>query len=74
MVPRGDATAFAAALGRALDDPAWTRATGALARRRVAEACAPESVGRRLRELFFRNTPTLPASAVEQPDATVVSP
>ena len=74
MVPRGDATAFAAALGRALDDPAWTRATGALARRRVAEACAPESVGRRLRDLFFRDAPTLPASAIEQPAATVVSP
>jgi glycosyltransferase involved in cell wall biosynthesis len=74
MVPRGDSTAFAAALGRALDDPAWTRATGALARQRVAEVCAPESVGRRLRDLFFRDAPTLPASASEQLDATGVSP
>jgi glycosyltransferase involved in cell wall biosynthesis len=73
MVPRGDTTAFAAALGRALDDPAWTRATGAGARRRVAEACAPESVGRRLRDLLLRDVPALQAPADERADTTVVS-
>jgi hypothetical protein len=72
-VPRGDTTAFAAALGRALDDPAWTRATGAGARRRVAEACAPESVGRRLRDLLLRDVPALQAPADERADTTVVS-
>jgi starch synthase len=73
MVPRGDTTAFAAALGRALDDPDWTRAAGAAARQRVAEACAPESVGRRLRDLLFRDAPALPAPVVDLPDVTVVS-
>ncbi len=55
MVPRGDVGAFAAALGRALDDAAWSQTTGALARRRVAERCAPESVGRQLRAFLFRD-------------------
>jgi glycosyltransferase involved in cell wall biosynthesis len=73
MVPRGDAAAFAAALGRALDDAAWTRATGARARQRVAEACAPESVGRRLRELLFRDASVLPPPAIEHPDTAAVS-
>jgi hypothetical protein len=57
MVPRGDVGAFAAALARALDDGAWTQATGALARRRVAERCAPQSVGRQLRAFLFRDGP-----------------
>jgi len=60
MVPRGDVGAFAAALGRALDDVAWTTAIGARARQRVADRCAPESVGRQLRTFLFRDLPTSP--------------
>jgi hypothetical protein len=65
MVPRGDATAFAAALGRALDDVAWTTRMGVRARERVADTCAPDSVGRRLREFLLRDAATSPASRAD---------
>jgi starch synthase len=62
MVPRGDAAAFAAALGRALDDVVWTTRMGVRARERVADTCAPDSVGRRLREFLLRDAAVSPAS------------
>ena len=68
MVPRGEVGPFAAALGRALDDAEWTTAIGARARQRVAERCAPESVGRQLRAFLFRGGPAaLPAEAAPPP-------
>jgi len=67
IVPRGDAAAFAAALGRALDDVAWARATGVRARRRVEEACALDSVGRRLRDFLLKDDPaSLPSAAAQR--------
>ena len=71
VVPRGDAAAFAAALGRALDDVAWARATGARARRRVEEACALDSVGRRLRDFLLRDEPSSLPSAVSSRETPV---
>ena len=71
VVPRGDATAFAAALGRALDDVAWARATGVRARRRVEEACALDSVGRRLRAFLLRDEPSSLPAAVSSREAPV---
>jgi glycosyltransferase involved in cell wall biosynthesis len=67
IVPRGDSAAFAAALGRALDDVAWARATGVRARRRVEEACALDSVGRRLRDFLLKDDPaSLPSAAAQR--------
>jgi glycosyltransferase involved in cell wall biosynthesis len=71
IVPRGDSAAFGAALGRALDDFAWARATGARARRRVEEACAPDSVGRQLRDFLFGDDPASLASAVAARETAV---
>jgi glycosyltransferase involved in cell wall biosynthesis len=71
IVPRGDSAAFGAALGRALDDVAWARATGARARRRVEEACAPDSVGRQLRDFLFGDDPASLASAVAARETAV---
>lgn len=48
VAPRGDARAFAAALGRVLDDPAWSAELGRRARRRIEEAFSPQAVGRQL--------------------------
>jgi starch synthase len=62
VVPRGDAGAFAAALGRALDDAAWTRETGVRARQRVADVCAPDSVGRRLRDFLLSDAAARPTA------------
>ena len=71
MVPRGDATAFAAALGRALDDEAWTRETGVRARQRVADTCAPDSVGRRLRAFLLPKVTVSSASSTDALAGTV---
>lgn len=54
MVPRGDADAFADALGRLIDDGEFCRALGARARARVAESFALEAVGGRLREFLTK--------------------
>jgi starch synthase len=53
MVPRGNATELALALGRVLDDEAWSRELGRRARCR-AEACFPlEAVGKQLRAFLL---------------------
>lgn len=52
-VPRGDASAFAEALGRVLDDARLSTELGARARRRVEHAFSLEAVGRQLREVLL---------------------
>jgi glycosyltransferase involved in cell wall biosynthesis len=49
VVPRGDVEAFAAALGRLLDDPALGAELGRRARRRTEAAFSLDAVGRQLR-------------------------
>ena len=52
IVPRGDATAFATALARLVDDEALCCALGERARARVTESFALEAVGARLKEFL----------------------
>jgi starch synthase len=54
VVPRGDAGALAAALGRLLDDPALGRELGSRARERVERGFSPQAVGARLRRFLLR--------------------
>jgi glycosyltransferase involved in cell wall biosynthesis len=54
VVPRGDAAALAAALGRLLDDPELGRALGMRARARVEDAFSPAAAGARLRRVLLR--------------------
>jgi glycosyltransferase involved in cell wall biosynthesis len=53
VVPCGDATAMAAALGRVLDDPIERRLLGERARQRVEAAFSPEVVGTQLRNTLL---------------------
>lgn len=53
LVPRGDAMDLALALGRVLDNPAWGRELGRLARCRVVEDFSLEVIGKQLREFLF---------------------
>lgn len=53
VVPRGDASALAAALGRVLDNEAWGRALGKNARDRAESCFSPEAIGEQLRNVFF---------------------
>ncbi len=55
VVPRGDATAFALALGRVLDNQEWRHELGNRARRRIEEHFSLEVVGRQLRDFFFKS-------------------
>jgi glycosyltransferase involved in cell wall biosynthesis len=55
VVPRGDAAAFARALGRVLDDAALGHALGRLARRRVEAAFSLEAIGLKLRSVLLRS-------------------
>ena len=58
VVPRGDATAFATALARLIDDDDLRRALGARARARVEESFALEVVGARLKEFLTNGAKT----------------
>ena len=53
MVPRGDAEALAAALGRVLDDAVRGRELGMFARRRMETCFSVEEVGKQLRAFFI---------------------
>lgn len=53
VVPRADAAALALALGRLLDDQAWARSLGKLARCRVEECFSLTAVAKQLREFLF---------------------
>jgi glycosyltransferase involved in cell wall biosynthesis len=52
VVPRGDTSAFAAALGELLDDPQRT-AMGRAAQERAGEAFSLDVVGKRLKTFLF---------------------
>jgi glycosyltransferase involved in cell wall biosynthesis len=54
VVPRADAPALAAALGRLLDDAERARALGMRARARVEACFSPEAVGGQLRRVLLR--------------------
>ena len=53
VVPRGDASALASALGQVLDDEAWRRKLGQNARDRVERCFSPQAIGKQLRDVFF---------------------
>ena len=53
IVPRGNAAELALALGRLLDDVAWSRELGKRARCRVEASFSLEVVGRQLRAFLF---------------------
>jgi glycosyltransferase involved in cell wall biosynthesis len=53
IVPRGDATALALALGRVLDDEAWGRELGKRARSRAENCFSPEAIGKQLRNFLY---------------------
>jgi starch synthase len=54
VVPRGDVDALASALGRALDDAAWSRTLGKRARARAQSHFSLEAVGEQLRAFLVR--------------------
>lgn len=53
VVPRGDATALALALGRVLDDSAWGHELGKLARSRAENCFSPQAIGKQLRDFLL---------------------
>jgi starch synthase len=53
VVPRGDAAAFALALGRVLDDMAWRHELGRRGRRRVEMYFSLDAVGAQLRAFLL---------------------
>jgi starch synthase len=59
VVPRGDATAFATALARLIDDEDLCLALGTRARARVEESFALEAVGARLKEFLRKGAKTV---------------
>jgi starch synthase len=54
VVPRGDATALASALGRVLDNESWGRELGKLARYRVEECFSLEAIGKQLHDFLLK--------------------
>lgn len=61
IVPRGDISAFAIALGRLLDDPAWSRELGCRARDRAERCFSPEAIGKQLRDVLLPDWVSPPA-------------
>jgi starch synthase len=53
VVPRGDATALALALGRVLDNEAWGRELGKRARCRAKKCFSPEAIGKQLSDFLL---------------------
>ena len=53
VVPRGDKSALASALGRVLDDEALGRKLGQNARSRVESCFSPQAIGEQLSKVFF---------------------
>jgi len=53
VVPRGDASALASALGRILDDKTWGRQLGKNARDRAENYFSPSVIGQQLNDVFF---------------------
>lgn len=53
VVPRGDATALALALGRVLDNEAWGRELGKRARCRAENCFSLEAIGKQLRDFLL---------------------
>ena len=58
IVPRESATQLASAVGRLLDDEAWSRELGMRARRRVEDYFSLEAVGHQLRNFLFSGRPS----------------
>src|SRR5262249_32782594 len=56
MVPRGDATAMASALGRLVDNPGLAAELGQSARARAQAAFSLEAVGAQLKSYLLRST------------------
>ena len=54
IVPRGDVSALASALGRTLDDEAWCRELGQNARYRIESCFSPEAIGQQLYSFLLR--------------------
>ena len=53
VVPRGDVSAFAIALGRLLDDRPWSEKIGCRARSRAERCFSPETIGKQLRDVLL---------------------
>ena len=56
VVPKGDVSALASALGRVLDDEAWSRELGQNARDRAESCFSLKAIGQQLREVFFNQS------------------
>ncbi|WP_089128832.1 glycosyltransferase family 4 protein [Tolypothrix sp. NIES-4075] len=56
VVPHGDATALALALGRVLDNETWARELGKLARCRAEECFSLEAIGTSLRDFLISSS------------------
>jgi starch synthase len=56
VVPRGNASVLASALGRVLDDEAWGRELGQNARCRAESCFSPEAIGKQLHDVFFNQS------------------